>query len=79
LRSEDNGVIRETVLRRLKRDGQVYFSHNGSTPFKTACKLEEILPEAIAVAHVNAERELEEVMKDFVAQRFNDAAVLDHH
>jgi G3E family GTPase len=44
-------------------------------------KLEEILPEArIAVAHGQMpERELERVMRDFVAQRYQPAAVLHHH
>jgi transcription-repair coupling factor (superfamily II helicase) len=28
VRSESNGVIREAVLRELKRGGQVYFLHN---------------------------------------------------
>ena len=74
VRSESNGVIREAVLRELKRGGQVYFLHNEvETIQNRLLKLEEILPEArIAVAHGQMpERELERVMKDFVAQRFN--------
>ncbi|MDP3708705.1 MAG: transcription-repair coupling factor [Polaromonas sp.] len=74
VRSESNGVIREAVLRELKRGGQVYFLHNEvETIQNRRQKLEELLPEArIAVAHGQMpERELERVMKDFVAQRYN--------
>jgi transcription-repair coupling factor (superfamily II helicase) len=74
VRSESNGVIREAVLRELKRGGQVYFLHNEvDTIENRKQKLEEILPEArIAIAHGQMpERELERVMRDFVAQRYN--------
>jgi transcription-repair coupling factor (superfamily II helicase) len=62
------------VLRELKRGGQVYFLHNEvDTIENRRQKLEEILPEArIAIAHGQMpERELERVMRDFVAQRYN--------
>ena len=74
VRTEGTGVIREAVLRELKRGGQVYFLHNEvETIENRRAKLEEILPEArIAVAHGQMpERQLERVMKDFVAQRYN--------
>ena len=74
MRNEGNGVIREAVLRELKRGGQVYFLHNEvETIQNRRQKLEELLPEArIAVAHGQMpERELEHVMRDFVAQRHN--------
>ena len=74
VRSENSGVIREAVLRELKRGGQVYFLYNEvETIENRRQKLEEILPEArIAVAHGQMpERELERVMRDFVAQRYN--------
>ena len=74
VRTEGNGVIREAVLRELKRGGQVYFLHNEvETIENRRQKLEEILPEArIAVAHGQMpERQLEAVMRDFVAQRYN--------
>jgi transcription-repair coupling factor (superfamily II helicase) len=74
VRNEGNGVIREAVLRELKRGGQVYFLHNEvETIENRRAKLEELLPEArIAVAHGQMpERELERVMRDFVAQRHN--------
>ena len=74
VRSESNGVIREAVLRELKRGGQVYFLHNEvETIENRRAKLEELLPEArIAIAHGQMpERQLESVMRDFVAQRYN--------
>jgi len=74
VRNEGNGVIREAVLRELKRGGQVYFLHNEvETIQNRKQKLEQLLPEArIAIAHGQLpERELERVMRDFVAQRHN--------
>ncbi len=74
VRSEGHGVIREAVLRELKRGGQIYFLHNEvETIENRRAKLEELLPEArIAVAHGQMpERQLEAVMRDFVAQRYN--------
>jgi transcription-repair coupling factor (superfamily II helicase) len=74
VRSESNGTIREAVLRELKRGGQVYFLHNEvDTILNRRDRLAELLPEArIAVAHGQLpERELEQVMRDFIAQRFN--------
>ncbi|MEY2802768.1 MAG: transcription-repair coupling factor [Pseudomonadota bacterium] len=74
VRNEGNGVIREAVLRELKRGGQCYFLHNEvETIENRKARLEEILPEArIAIAHGQMpERDLERVMRDFVAQRFN--------
>ncbi|MED5619168.1 transcription-repair coupling factor [Ideonella sp. BN130291] len=74
VRAESSGTIREAVLRELKRGGQVYFLHNEvETIQNRATKLQELIPEArIAVAHGQMpERQLEHVMRDFVAQRFN--------
>ena len=68
------GVIREAVLRELKRGGQVYFLHNEvDTIANMAEKLETLLPEArIRTAHGQmGERDLENVMRDFYQQRFN--------
>ncbi len=74
VRSEGNSTIREAVLRELKRGGQVYFLHNEvETIEPRAARLAELLPEArIAIAHGQMpERQLEHVMRDFVAQRYN--------
>ena len=74
VRTETSGTIREAVLRELKRGGQVYFLHNEvDTINARRDRLTELLPEArIAIAHGQMpERELERVMRDFVAQRYN--------
>ncbi|MBP6899540.1 MAG: transcription-repair coupling factor [Burkholderiaceae bacterium] len=74
VRSEGHSVIREAVLRELKRGGQVYFLHNEVETIEgRRQRLAELLPEArIAVAHGQMpERQLEAVMRDFVAQRAN--------
>jgi transcription-repair coupling factor (superfamily II helicase) len=74
VRNEDKGTIREAVLRELKRGGQVYFLHNEVETIENRRQaLEQLIPEArIAVAHGQMpERELERVMRDFVAQRHN--------
>ncbi|MDO9421338.1 MAG: transcription-repair coupling factor [Herminiimonas sp.] len=74
VRSENASVIREACLRELKRGGQVYFLHNEvETIENRKAMLEELMPEArIGVAHGQLhERDLERIMRDFVAQRFN--------
>ncbi|NBX95244.1 MAG: DEAD/DEAH box helicase, partial [Betaproteobacteria bacterium] len=74
VRAEGSSTIREAVLRELKRGGQVYFLHNEvETIENRRSKLAELLPEArIAVAHGQMpERDLERVMREFVAQRHN--------
>jgi transcription-repair coupling factor (superfamily II helicase) len=74
VRNEGSGTIREAVLRELKRGGQVYFLHNDVATIEHRKEtLQALVPEArIAVAHGQMrERELEGVMRDFVAQRHN--------
>ncbi len=74
VRSENDSVIREACLRELKRGGQVYFLHNEVETIQNRFQmLSNLLPEArIAVGHGQMhERDLEKVMRDFVAQRFN--------
>lgn len=74
VRGEDDSVIREACLRELKRGGQVYFLHNEvETIENRKAMLEALLPEArVVVAHGQMhERDLEKVMRDFVAQRHN--------
>ena len=66
--------VREAVLRELKRGGQVFFLHNEVETIENMReRLETLLPEArIGVAHGQLrERELEQVMRDFLQQRFN--------
>ena len=66
------GSVREAVLRELKRGGQVFFLHNEVDTIENMReRLEALLPEArIGVAHGQL-RELEQVMRDFLQQRFN--------
>src|SRR4051812_10617346 len=67
-------LIREAVLRELKRGGLVYFLHNEVDSIgQTEEMLAKLVPEArIRVAHGQMrERELEHVMRDFYQQRFN--------
>jgi transcription-repair coupling factor (superfamily II helicase) len=68
------GLIREAVMRELKRGGQVYFVHNEVESIqRMGERLARLLPEArLAIGHGQmAERELERVMRDFTAQRAN--------
>ncbi|WP_114636872.1 transcription-repair coupling factor [Polynucleobacter necessarius] len=74
VRREGDGVIREAVLREIKRGGQVYFLHNEvETIENRKHALQELIPEArISVVHGQMhERELESVMREFVTQRTN--------
>ena len=74
VRREGDGVIREAILREIKRGGQVYFLHNEvETIENRKHALQELIPEArISVAHGQMhERELESVMREFVTQRTN--------
>ena len=69
-----DGIIREAMLRELKRGGQVYFLHNEvDTIANMQEKLEKLVPEArIVIGHGQMnERELERVMRDFTGQRAN--------
>ena len=71
---ESQGVIREAVLRELKRGGQIYFLHNDVQTIENMhAKLAKLLPEArIVVAHGQMrERELERAMREFHQQRYN--------
>jgi transcription-repair coupling factor (superfamily II helicase) len=71
---EGPGLIREAILRELKRGGQTYFLYNDiDTMHRQEERLTRLVPEArIRVAHGKMrERELEQVMRDFYQQRFN--------
>ena len=70
----DENLIRQAILRELRRGGQVYFVHNRvQTIAAMAEQLRRIVPEAtIAVGHGQmAEKELEQVMLDFVSGKAN--------
>jgi len=74
VRRESDGVIREALLRELRRGGQAYFLHNEVETIENRRQmLEKLVPEArVVVAHGQMhERELERVMREFHAQRAN--------
>jgi transcription-repair coupling factor (superfamily II helicase) len=68
-----DGIIREAILRELKRGGQVYFLHNEIETIENMReRLEAIVPEArVRVGHGQmGATQLEGVMRDFYQQRF---------
>jgi len=70
----DEHLIKEAVLREILRGGQVFALHNEvKTIEKSAEDLGKLVPDArIGVAHGQmSERELESVMADFYHKRFN--------
>nr|WP_308443964.1 transcription-repair coupling factor [Leeia speluncae] len=72
--NESDGIIREAVLRELKRGGQVFYLYNEVDTIENMReRLEKLLPEArIGIGHGQMrERDLEQVMRDFYQQRFN--------
>ena len=67
-------VIREAILREVKRGGQVYFIHNRVEDIeRIGERIRRLVPEAnIRIGHGQMpERELEQVMLDFYHRRFN--------
>ncbi len=67
-------VIREAILREIKRGGQVYFIHNRVQDIETVAeRVRKLVPEAdLRIGHGQmAEKELEQVMLDFYHRRFN--------
>ncbi|MFC0117347.1 transcription-repair coupling factor [Pseudoalteromonas xiamenensis] len=74
VREREDELIREAVLREIKRGGQVYFLHNNvETIEKVAEDITQLVPEAtVAIAHGQMrEKELESLMGDFYHQKYN--------
>lgn len=70
----DDDLIRQAVLRELKRGGQIYFVHNRVQTIQAmADHLQQLVPEAkIGIGHGQMpEKELEQVMLDFIEGRTN--------
>ncbi len=68
-----DGIIREAILRELKRGGQIYFLHNEIETIENMReRLEALVPEArVRVGHGQmGATQLEGVMRDFYQQRF---------
>ncbi len=71
---QSDEVIRDALMREVSRGGQVFYLHNRvKSIYKRAARLKELVPEAsFGVAHGQmSERELEQVMYDFVNGNFN--------
>ncbi len=67
-------LLKEALLREIKRGGQVYFLHNNVESIDaTAEQVARLIPEArVRTAHGQMpERDLEQVMQDFYHRRFN--------
>ncbi|MGC3970846.1 MAG: transcription-repair coupling factor [Pirellulales bacterium] len=67
-------IFRAAALRELNRNGQMFFVHNRVQDIKqVAAKLQSIVPEMrICIGHGQmAEGELEEVMIDFIAHKYD--------
>jgi transcription-repair coupling factor (superfamily II helicase) len=70
----DETLIRHAVLRELNRNGQIFFVHNRVHDIDAVAKrLQRIVPEArMQIGHGQMpEGDLEQVMVDFVAHRFD--------
>jgi transcription-repair coupling factor (superfamily II helicase) len=65
----DNLVIKESITREMRRNGQVFFIHNRvKSIHKVAAEIQKLVPEArVAIAHGQmAGKELEDIMVAFV-------------
>ena len=74
VRQRDAELIREAILREIKRGGQVYFLHNNvDTIDRVTQEISEWVPEAnVTSAHGQMrERELEQLMSEFYHQKYN--------
>jgi len=74
VREWDDGLLKEALIREIRRGGQIYFLHNEvQTIEKMQARILDLVPEAdIRIGHGQMrERELESVMRDFYHQRFN--------
>ncbi len=73
MRNSDE-VVREALVKELNRGGQAFYIHNRvQTIYKRAAALQRLVPEGrFGVAHGQmADRELEEIMTDFVTGQIN--------
>lgn len=67
-------LLKEAMLREIKRGGQVFYLHNEVKSIeKTVLEIEKLLPEAkVQFAHGQMpEKQLESIMLDFYHRRFN--------
>ena len=74
VRERSDSLLKEAMLREIKRGGQVFYLHNEvKTIEKTAEEIGKLLPEArVEFAHGQMpEKQLESIMLDFYHRRFN--------
>ncbi|MEQ8427671.1 MAG: transcription-repair coupling factor [Gammaproteobacteria bacterium] len=74
VRERSDSLLKEAILREIKRGGQVFFLHNDvKTIDKTTEEISRLLPEArVEFAHGQMpEKQLESIMLDFYHRRFN--------
>lgn len=74
VREWNEGLLKEAILREIKRGGQVFILHNRVESInKMADTVQKLMPEArVQIAHGQMpEKELERVMLDFYHRRFN--------
>ena len=71
---ENKSVVREAILREMKRNGQIFYLHNRVGDIdKTVSQLQELVPEAkIEFIHGRmSENQLEDIMYRFVKNEFD--------
>lgn len=74
VKERSDALLKEAMLREIKRGGQVFYLHNEVKSIeKTALEIEKLLPEArVQFAHGQMpEKQLESIMLDFYHRRFN--------
>ncbi len=74
IHENSDSMVREAIMRELRRGGQVYYLHNDvATIEQRAEQLRKLVPEAkLDIGHGQmSEQDLQRVMRDFYRQRFN--------
>ncbi|MCC2624750.1 MAG: transcription-repair coupling factor [Burkholderiales bacterium] len=72
--NDDSQMLREAILRELRRGGQIFFLYNDVANIETMYRrLNELMPElTIAIAHGQMnETALELTIRDFILQKYN--------
>ena len=71
---QNDGAIRDGIMREMQRGGQVYYLHNRVSDIEeTVAKLKELVPEA-AIGYINgqmSENELETVLYEFIQGNYD--------
>ncbi|KAF0372184.1 transcription-repair coupling factor [Pediococcus acidilactici] len=71
---ENAGIIREGIMREIRRDGQVFFLHNRVQDIeKVVAQIEALVPEA-RVAYIHGqmtEKQLEDILFDFIEGEYD--------